>query len=110
MAYLKNFNLFTLLFLLLFVTQIMDVAFTRDVVLYHGMEEANPFAAFLIASGGWLLLLFFKAFPCMMAAIASLFMTKTELWVKALVWFGVIVYMPLVVYHLTIAYNNWSML
>ncbi len=107
---LRRINLFTWVFGLLFVAQLMDVVYTREVVLHHGMEEANPFAAMLIVGGGWLALLFVKAFPCMMGMLASLFMVRTEWWVKALVWFGVAVYMPLVGYHLMLAYNNWTIL
>lgn len=102
----ERINLFTMLFVLLLVAQVLDVVYTRKFLLIGG-QETNPVAGMLIVNSGWWGLLFVKTFPCIMGVIVTLFMKETELWVKALVWFGVAVYIPLTIFHLS---NVWVIL
>ena len=101
--------LFFLLFTFLLVVQVMDVVYTKEVITSGVAVESNPIAALLIDFWGWVGLLLFKTFPCIMGMIVSLFMSRTERWVKALVWLGVIAYVPLAAYHLY-HIGTWSIL
>ena len=91
--------MYTILFAILLVMNITDVAFTKLFVGKLGGDELNPVANWLIFHYGWIGLLVAKVAPCLLGLSFAHLADKWTAPVKTLIWIAVLSYTWLTVYH-----------